>query len=65
MTLAGGPRPVTEIEAEAASAGIAWRTIRRAKTALAVATERKAESGEGLGAAGRWYWRMPPGPAGR
>ena len=61
VTLAGGPRAVTEIQAEAASAAIAWRTVRRAKTMLGVSTERKAEAGEGLGADGRWYWRLPTG----
>ncbi len=60
--LAGGPRPVTDIQADAESAGIAWRTINRAKKALGVEAERKAETARGMGAEGRWYWRLPSGP---
>ncbi|MGO9947484.1 MAG: hypothetical protein ACLPWG_11600 [Steroidobacteraceae bacterium] len=57
--LAGGPRPATEIEAEAKGAGISWRTIRRAQKALGIKPHRKAESGDGLGKSGRWYWSLP------
>ena len=60
--LADGPQPVTEIELEAEDAGIAWRPLNRAKKALGVAAERHAECERGFGAAGRWYWRLPPGP---
>ena len=60
--LADGPQPVTEIQLEAEDAGIAWRTLNRAKKAIGVAAERHAECERGFGAAGRWYWRLPPGP---
>jgi len=56
--LSDGPRPVTEIEAEAKGAGISWRTVRRAQKALGIKPYRKAESGDGLGKAGRWYWSL-------
>jgi hypothetical protein len=59
--LSNGPRPVTEIEAEAKGAGISWRTVRRAQKALGIKPFRKAESGDGLGKAGRWYWSLPNG----
>ena len=59
--LSDGPRPVTEIEAEAKGAGISWRTVRRAQKALGIKPYRKAESGDGLGKAGRWYWSLPSG----
>ena len=57
--LSVGPRPSTEIEAEAKEAGIAPRTLRRARKALGVKAFRKAESGDGLGRSGRWYWSLP------
>ena len=60
--LADGPQPVTEIQLEAEDAGIAWRTLNRAKKTIGVAAERHAECERGFGAAGRWYWRLPPGP---
>ena len=41
--------------------GISWRTVKRAKKKLGIVTERKAESGQGLGRAGRWYWSLPGG----
>jgi putative DNA primase/helicase len=59
--LADGPLPVTEIEADAETADIAWRTLNRAKRALGVAAERHAECDWGFGRDGRWYWRLPPG----
>jgi AAA domain len=59
-TLADGPRPAKEIEGEAKEAGVAWRTVRRAQKALGIRPERRAESGDGLGKAGRWYWSLPP-----
>jgi hypothetical protein len=60
-TLASGPRPATEIEAEAKGAGISWRTVRRAQKDLGIKPRRMAESGDGLGKAGRWYWSLPDG----
>jgi putative DNA primase/helicase len=57
--LSGGPRPSTEIEAEAKGAGISWRTVRRAQKALGIKPYRKAEMGDGLGKSGRWYCSLP------
>ena len=57
--LSAGPRPSTEIEAEAKGAGVSWRTVRRAQKTLGIKPHRKAESGDGLGKAGRWYWSLP------
>jgi putative DNA primase/helicase len=57
--LRDGPRPAKDVEGEAKEAGIAWRTVNRAKKTLGVTTERKAESGDGLGRSGRWYWSLP------
>jgi putative DNA primase/helicase len=58
--LADSPRLAKEIESEAKEAGIAWRTVRRAQKALGIRPERRAESGDGLGKTGRWYWSLPP-----
>ena len=33
--------------------------MKRAKKQIGVLAERKAEAGDGLGADGRWYWRLP------
>ena len=57
--LGDGPRPSTEIEAEAKGAGVSWRTVRRAQKALGIKPYRKAEAGDGLGRSGRWYWSLP------
>jgi putative DNA primase/helicase len=57
--LSSGPRPSTEIEAEARGAGVSWRTVRRAQKALGIKPYRKAEAGDGLGKSGRWYWSLP------
>jgi putative DNA primase/helicase len=59
--LANGERLAKEIEAEAKEAGISWRTVRRAQKALGIRSYRKAESGDGLGKAGHWYWSLPDG----
>jgi putative DNA primase/helicase len=58
-TLALGPRAATDIKADAEEAGQSWATIKRAKKQIGVLAERKAESGDGLGRDGRWYWRLP------
>ena len=60
--LRDGPRPAKDVEAEAKEAGIAWRTVNRAKKTLGIVAERRAESGQGLGRAGRWYWFLPEAP---
>lgn len=59
--LKDGPRPAKDVEGEAKEAGISWRTVNRAKKTLGVVAERKAESGDGLGRSGRWYWSLPDG----
>ena len=57
--LRDGPRPARDVESEAKEAGISWRTVNRAKKKLGVVAERRAESGDGLGHTGRWYWSLP------
>jgi hypothetical protein len=59
--LRDGPRPAKDIESEAKEAGISWRTVNRAKKALGIVVERRAESGDGFGHSGRWYWSLPGG----
>jgi putative DNA primase/helicase len=58
-TLALGPKATTDIKADAEEAGQSWATIKRAKKQIGVLAERKAESADGLGKDGRWYWRLP------
>jgi hypothetical protein len=60
--LASGPRLAKAIEEEAKEAGISWRTVRRAQKRLGIRPERKAEAGDGLGQAGRWWWSLPTAP---
>jgi putative DNA primase/helicase len=50
--LSEGSVPRTEVEANAKVAGIAWRTLRRAKDDLAVISEKD-------GFKGGWLWRLP------
>jgi putative DNA primase/helicase len=57
--LSDGQRPTADLEDEAKGAGISWRTVRRAQKALGIKPHRKAESGDGLGKSGRWYWSLP------
>jgi hypothetical protein len=45
--------------AEAKGAGLAERTVRRALKSVGIKPYRKAESGDGLGKSGRWYWSLP------
>jgi hypothetical protein len=52
--LAGGLLPVRQIESEAKSAGIAWRTIRRAKNEMGVTATKTALDGG-------WCWALPKG----
>lgn len=49
--LADGPRPVRELQAAARNAGIAWRTVERAKASLGVEARR-----DGFG--GPWRWSL-------
>jgi hypothetical protein len=55
--LADGPGMASEVRQEAESAGIAKRTLDRARQSLGVAAERKGESGKRGG--GSWYWSLP------
>jgi AAA domain-containing protein len=47
--------PVADIKREAAAAGIALATVRRAKNRLKVIVERKSH---GFGGGGEWLWRL-------
>ncbi len=55
--LADGPVPVEEVFEEARLARIAEKTLRRAKTALGVVSEREGKPGKQGG--GRWLWALP------
>lgn len=55
--LAAGARPVSELKNAAETAGLSWRTVRRAKSDLEVDARREG----GVGDAGRWLWEMPEG----
>lgn len=50
--LADGPIRSKEIKAAAENAGLAWRTVERAKTDLKI---KPKQEGDG------WYWRLPEG----
>lgn len=52
--LADGPVAVPDIEDEARQAGHSWRTVQRAKEAVAIAERVQAENGQILG----WEWRL-------
>ncbi len=53
--LADGPKTAKQVEREAEDAGIAWRTVRRAKERVGVRTRREqAEDGQW-----RWVWSSP------
>lgn len=51
--LGNGPVPATDVEDQAEAAGVAPRTLKRAKTRLGVVSERAG------GSKGRWIWRLP------
>ncbi len=55
--LKDGPKAVTDVQAEAERAGLAWATVRRAKTSLSVEVAK-------IGIQGEWFWSLP-GIAGR
>jgi hypothetical protein len=59
VELRDGLRPAEELRKEAERAGIRWATLRRAKEALKVRSERF-----GFGSEGRWYWTLPDPPIG-
>ena len=54
--LAEGPVPAKDAQEEARGAGIADRTLKRARSSMDVVAERKGEPGQQGG--GRWYWRL-------
>ena len=56
--VSNGPLPVADVATLAQTASIAPRTLKRAKRALGVQSERQG----GLGAAGYWTWRLPNRP---
>jgi hypothetical protein len=55
--LANDPVPASEIIQDAEDAGIAEKTLRRAKKLLGVVAYREGETGKRGG--GRWLWRLP------
>ena len=55
--LVDGPVLAKDAQEEARGAGIAERTLKRARSSLGVAAERQGEPGQQGG--GRWYWRLP------
>lgn len=54
--LAFGPVPAKKVQAAARDAGLAWRTVRRAKDDLGVVSEKSGTGG--------WSWRLPQGVQG-
>ena len=52
--LSGGRMQSREIQSAAREAGLAWRTVERAKRRLGIEAELV-----GYGRTGRWYWRLP------
>jgi len=57
VVLADGLESASEIRREADSAGIAKRTLDRARQSLGVVSERRGEPGKRGG--GAWYWSLP------
>jgi len=55
--LAGGPKAVVWIKAQAKEAGIEARTLRRAKEEFCVESIKRGRPGEPAG----WDWRLPEG----
>jgi AAA domain len=61
--LAGGLVAAAEVKREANAAGLSWATVRRAQKRLGIRPTRHAESGDGLGTRGHWFWSLPSAPA--
>jgi hypothetical protein len=57
--LTDGAVPTRQVQAEARDAGIAWRTVERAKTSLRIEADRVGKPGPKGNAA--YYWRLPGG----
>jgi hypothetical protein len=55
--LSDGRKPATEIKAAARQAGIAERTLDRARLRIGATTRR-----EGFGPGATWFWSLPPSP---
>jgi putative DNA primase/helicase len=53
--LAAGPVPAGDLKARAKDAGVAWRTVERAKRKLEVSAHKDKD------AAGAWRWSLPKG----
>lgn len=60
--LGAGWRPTGEVKRAAADAGIAWRTVERAKPHLGVTSRRISD---GNGGAGTWMLGLPADPPGK
>ncbi len=58
--LAGGPRPASDIEREAAALGISRSALHRARTACGVRSTRVSTPGVPSGN-GAWHWALPHG----
>jgi putative DNA primase/helicase len=56
--LVDGRWPAKELQREAGEAGISLATLRRAANDLGVMREREG----GIGANGKWFWRLPDEP---
>ena len=56
--LEDGPVSVPKAKAEASAAGLSWRTVQRAQSALRLKTEKV-----GFGGEGPWYWSLPVQPS--
>jgi AAA domain len=57
--LASEPVAAARVKSEASAAGLSWATVRRAQKRLGIRPARCAESGDGLGDRGHWYWSLP------
>lgn len=53
--LSSGPQPVKELKAAAEDAGIAWRTVERAKSLIGAKATRESDGSSGTG---RWIWHL-------
>lgn len=53
--LAGGPLPAVDVEEQLEASGVTEATMKRARKRLRIVAERRG----GVGAAGKWWWRLP------
>jgi putative DNA primase/helicase len=54
--LAEGPVDATQVCAQAAAAGLAWATVRRAKNRIGIKPQRRSQGSDGNG---KWIWALP------